>query len=157
MLGVGVAAVAVRQRTGGLPLRRVRMVADVPALGGLFCLAVVAGTVGRAWSGPSALLGHLGVVPTAAVAMVVSILINNLPAASLLTAHHVARPVALLVGLDVGPNLFVTGSLAWLLWLRAARAAGAAPSLRRACLLGAIAAPSSVLLAAGLLAARGGG
>jgi hypothetical protein len=43
---------------------------------------------------------------------------------------------------------------AWLLWLRAARSAGARPSLRRASLLGAVAVPASVVVALGALAAR---
>jgi arsenical pump membrane protein len=47
-------------------------------------------------------------------------LVNNLPAASLLAARTPPHPFALLVGLNLGPNLFVTGSLAWILWLRAA-------------------------------------
>jgi Na+/H+ antiporter NhaD/arsenite permease-like protein len=48
--------------------------------------------------------------------------LNNLPAASLLAARAVSHPFSLLAGLNLGPNLCVTGSLAWLLWLRAAGA-----------------------------------
>ena len=92
---------------------------------GLFGLAVALGTLGRSWSGPATLLSHLDAWGTAAPAAVVSVLVNNLPAASLLAARRPPHPFALLVGLNVGPNLFVTGSLAWVLWLRAARTAGA--------------------------------
>ena len=50
----------------------------------------------------------------------------------LLAARTPPHPFALLIGLNLGPNLCVTGSLAWLLWLRAARGAGARPSLATA-------------------------
>jgi Na+/H+ antiporter NhaD/arsenite permease-like protein len=46
----------------------------------------------------------------------------------------------------------VTGSLAWLLWLRAARAAGASPSLARASRLGAVVVPLSMAVALAALA-----
>jgi arsenical pump membrane protein len=65
------------------------------------------------------------------------------------------HPFALLVGLDLGPNLFVTGSLAWILWWRTARAAGSAPPLRRAVVLGLVTVPVSMAAALALLAATG--
>jgi arsenical pump membrane protein len=65
------------------------------------------------------------------------------------------RPYALLVGLDIGPNLFVTGSLAWILWLRAARSAGARPSVARASLLGVLSVPLSMAAAVGMLVLTG--
>jgi len=46
----------------------------------------------------------------------------------LLSSGHGLRVGALLLGLNVGPNLAVTGSLAVLLWWRAAVGAGARPS-----------------------------
>ena len=59
------------------------------------------------------------------MAALTGVLVNNLPAASLLAARRPPHPFALLVGLNVGPNLFVTGSLAWILWLpRRGRPAG---------------------------------
>jgi arsenical pump membrane protein len=79
------------------------------------------------------------------------VLVNNLPAASLLASRLPPRPYALLVGLDIGPNLFVTGSLAWILWLRAARGAGARPSVARAALLGALSVPLAMAAAVGML------
>ena len=78
-------------------------------------------------------------------------LVNNLPAASLLAARQPPHPYALLVGLNVGPNLFVTGSLAWVLWLRAARNAGGNPDVRRASLLGLASVPVAIAVAVGLL------
>jgi arsenical pump membrane protein len=64
------------------------------------------------------------------------------------------HPQALLIGLNAGPNLLVTGSLAVLLWWRSARAAGARPSAleySRQGLLLAPAATLAALLAAGLI------
>jgi len=94
-------------------------------------------------------------IHTAVVGAVFSVLVNNLPAASLLAARVPPRPFALLVGLNIGPNLFVTGSLAWLLWLRSAKSAGAHPSIARASLLAAVAVPLSMAAALGMLALNG--
>jgi arsenical pump membrane protein len=81
--------------------------------------------------------------------------VNNLPAASLLASRLPPRPYALLIGLDIGPNLFVTGSLAWILWLRAARTAGATPSIARATVLGVLSAPLSMAAAVAALSLTG--
>ncbi len=99
----------------------------LPVLVGLFGVATALGTLGRAWSGPATLLAHLDSVGTAVVAAGTSVLVNNLPAASILAARVPPHPFALLVGLDIGPNLIVSGSLAWILWWRAARASGSEP------------------------------
>ena len=45
----------------------------------------------------------------------------------------------MLIGLNLGPDPFATGSLAWLSWLRAARDTGAQPSIARASRIGAVA------------------
>ena len=66
---------------------------------------------------------------------------NNLPAAALFSAHGSADARALLVGLDVGPNLAVTGALSALLWLRIARNAGQRPSSKTYSLVGLAVAP----------------
>jgi arsenical pump membrane protein len=62
--------------------------------------------------------------------------VNNLPAAAVLSAHAPSHPRALLLGLNVEPNLAVTGSLSALLWLRVARALGCARSPARYTRLG---------------------
>ena len=90
-----------------------------------------------------------------AVVMIGVVCVNNLPAASLLAARPPAHPFALLIGLNLGPNLFVTGSLAWLLWLRAARAAGARPSVAIAARLGALSVPLAMAAALAALALAG--
>ena len=117
--------------------RHVAGVLGVPVLVGLFGIAVGLGTLGRAWSGPAVLLSHLDQWGTATLGAALSVLFNNLPAASLLAARTPPHPYALLVGLNLGPNLFVTGSLAWVLWLRSARAAGVQPSIATAARIGA--------------------
>jgi arsenical pump membrane protein len=152
---VGAAAVGLRLRSRRERLGRVLQVVGLPVLVGLFGVAVGLGTLGRAWSGPATALSHLDVWATAAVAAGASVLVNNLPAASLLAAKVPAHPYALLVGLDVGPNLFVTGSLAWILWWRSARHAGAHPSLLRASILGTVAVPLSMAAALGTLVVVG--
>jgi len=155
VVGVGLVATALRVTRGNIKPGSVAQVLGVPVLVGLFGVAVTLGTIGRLWSGPTVLLSHLDVWGTAALAAVSSVLVNNLPAASMLAARPSAHPFALLIGLNLGPNLFVTGSLAWLLWLRAARLAGARPSLKKASQLGVWVVPAS--MAAAVLALLGAG
>lgn len=155
VFAVGATAVGVRLAQRTVRLRKVFGVLGLPVLVGLFGLAVALGTVGRAWSGPADLLGHLDPWSTAAVAAVATVLVNNLPAASLLAARTPPQPYALLIGLNLGPNLFVSGSLAWILWLRAARGAGARPSIARASRLGVVVVPLSMAAAVAALTLSG--
>lgn len=141
---VGVVAAGARVVQRRQALRAAIDVLGVPILLGLFGLAVALGTLGRVWSGPATLLGHLDRWSTGVVAAVGTVLFNNLPAASLLSARVPPHPFALLVGLNLGSNLFVTGSLAWVLWLRAARMAGTTPSIRHATRVGAASVPLSL-------------
>ena len=152
---IGAAAVGARLCQRRARARQVADVLGVPVLAGLFGLAVALGTLGRAWSGPAVLLSHLNAWGTAAFAAAAAAMVNNLPAASLLAARPPAHPFALLIGLNLGPNLFVTGSLAWLLWLRAARAAGARPSVTIAARIGVVAVPLAMAAALGALAVTG--
>lgn len=154
---IGVVAVGVRIARGRERAGHAVQVLGLPVLVGLFGTAVALGTLGRTWTGPETLLSHLDAWGTAAVATAAAVLINNLPAASLLAAHRPPHPYALLVGLNVGPNLFVSGSLAWFLWLRAARGAGSQPSLARASRFGIVAVPLSLTAAVGLLVLLGTG
>lgn len=147
VLGVGVVVIVIRIAMRRDHIRHVVEVLGVPLLVGLFGIAVALGTFGRAWSYPTTAMAHLNVWATAGVAALASVVFNNLPAASLLSAHAPVHPFALLIGLNLGPNLFVSGSLAWLLWLRAARVAGATPSIARASVLGLWAVPLSVVAA----------
>jgi arsenical pump membrane protein len=58
-------------------------------------------------------------------------LLNNLPATLVLTSvipgGATATLLAMLIGVNVGPNLTYTGSLATLLWRRVVRGAGVEP------------------------------
>jgi arsenical pump membrane protein len=120
VLAVGLAATALRR----LPPRL-----DARALALLFALAVCLGTLARLWHGPAHFLDSSGAWSAAGIGAVASVLVNNLPAAVLLSAQPAAHPHALLLGLDLGPNLAVTGSLSAVLWLQASRAVGAHASV----------------------------
>jgi arsenical pump membrane protein len=85
-------------------------------------------------------------------------LVNNLPAGllagSVVSASHVPQQVvsAVLIGVDLGPNLSVTGSLATILWLSALRRENQEVSAWSFLKLGALVMPPALLLAiAGLL------
>jgi arsenical pump membrane protein len=85
-------------------------------------------------------------------------LVNNLPAGllagSVVNASHVPRQVAsaVLIGVDLGPNLSVTGSLATILWLSALRREDQDMSAWSFLKLGTLVMPPALLLAlAGLL------
>ena len=89
------------------------------------------------------------------VVAVVSNLINNLPtgliAGNAVQNAHVPERItrAVLIGVDLGPNLSVTGSLATILWLTALRREGQTVSARAFLKLGIIVMPPALLLAIG--------
>ena len=91
---------------------------------------------------------------TAGLAAVIANLINNLPA--VLVLAPLALPggpgavLAVLLGVNIGPNLTYAGSLATLLWRRVLRQHGPGPSLREFTTLGLLSVPAA--LAAGVLA-----
>jgi|SRR5580658_7154303 arsenical pump membrane protein len=155
VLGVGIVVITARLAQRREQPRRVIDTLGVPVLVGLFGLAVALGTLGRTWSGPATLLNHLDTWGTATFAALSSVVVNNLPAASLLAARRPSHPFSLLIGLNLGPNLFVTGSLAWILWLRAARGVGAEPSIRSASRIGLVAVPVALAAAVGVLVLSG--
>jgi len=140
VLAVGAAAIALSR----VPHARALAAVDVRMLGGLFVLAVAIGAVGRWWNGPADLLGSLGRWQTAVFGAFAAVCLNNLPAAVLVTPKPPPHPRALLIGLNLGPNLAVTGSLSALLWLRVARSLGARPSALRYTLLGLVVVPLSL-------------
>jgi arsenical pump membrane protein len=115
-------------------------VVNPPLLLGMLALAVLLGAVA-----PRAL--HTGRWATAWIAAAASVVVNNLPAAMLLSHHVPQHPRALLLGLDLGPNLAVTGSLSALFWLQVARANGATPSIRRYTLFGSLLMPLTLVAA----------
>jgi arsenical pump membrane protein len=84
-------------------------------------------------------------------------LVNNLPsgliAGAALQGGHVAGQVtgAALIGVDLGPNLSVTGSLATILWLTALRREGLHVSAWQFLKLGLLIMPPALLLALGAI------
>jgi arsenical pump membrane protein len=130
-------------------LRRLRPRLNARTLALLFTLTVSLGALARLFTGATRLLDSVGSWPTAAIAAMASVLINNLPAAVLFSAQPPPHPHALLLGLDIGPNLAVTGSLSAVLWLQAARSVGAQASIATYSKLGLLLVP---LTLAGTLA-----
>ncbi len=91
---------------------------------GALRLATEALVAMKSWRPPAATLAAgFGIA-------IISNLMNNLPsglvAAAAVKASHVTGPLrdAVLIGVDLGPNLSVTGSLATILWLIAMRREG---------------------------------
>jgi arsenical pump membrane protein len=119
ILGLGAAGHA--RLHGRLTTRQIVQAVSPLVLGGVFALSVVLGVLARSWDGPSTLLADAGRWQTAGIAALASVAVNNLPAAVLLSAQSIPHPRALLIGLNLGPNLAVTGSLSAYLWFQAAR------------------------------------
>lgn len=107
-------------------VRRIVVAIDVPFLAFVLCLGVVVAAVMR--NGLEAAMhrvlpdgqGLVALLGIAAVAAVLSNIVNNLPA--VLVLLPLAAPVgpaavlAVLIGVNIGPNLTYVGSLANLLW-----------------------------------------
>lgn len=78
-------------------------------------------------------------------------LVNNLPATLILlpvaAGLGVGPLLAMLIGVNVGPNLTPVGSLATLLWRRVLRSAGVELATREFVALGALTVPAGLLLA----------
>jgi arsenical pump membrane protein len=142
--------------------RRETVVSVVHSAAPLFCLFVLAlGVVVRAASDHG--LGRLArdalphgaslpaLLGVAAVAAIAANVLNNLPATLLLlpvaAQGGVAPVLAVLVGVDVGPNLTYVGSLATLLWRRVIGDRVGVPQLGEWTVLGAATVPGTLLLA----------
>ncbi len=154
----GAAVLAVRALARGrITLQALGWAADAPFL--LFVLAlgiIVSAVVAH---GLGAALAHLvpggsslpALLAVAALAALLANVINNLPAVLVLlplTAPGGAGPVlALLIGVNIGPNLSYAGSLATLLWRRVLRDHESGPSLREFTRLGLLTVPPGLVLA----------
>jgi len=102
--------------------------ANLPMIVGLFVLATAVSVASRYWHLSQHLIGTAGPWQSAGIAAASSNVINNLPAAALLSAKFPLHPYSLLFGLNLGPNLTVLGALSSMLWLKVARREGAKPS-----------------------------
>jgi arsenical pump membrane protein len=152
-------AVLLRERQGPLPLIGHVAWGVLPLVAGLFILveglnrtgllARIAGLLreGNA-AAPDLTAGLAGLVTGFG-----SNLINNLPMGLIAAtvAHQAAAAPraleALLIGVDLGPNLSVTGSLATILWLIALRREKIAIGARQFLKLGILVMPPALLLA----------
>jgi arsenical pump membrane protein len=98
----------------------------------------------------------LSLLALAAIAAVLANLVNNLPATLVLLAAlgptaQTASVLAVLIGVNIGPNLSYTGSLATLLWRRVLLSHSTSPSLGRFTRLGLLTVPTTMLAATVLL------
>jgi arsenical pump membrane protein len=154
---LGVRALARRHTTPPAMLRA----ASVPFLAFVLALGVVvaavtgnglAGALQRVMPGGTSLPALLA---TAALAAAVANVINNLPAVLvLLPLAAVTGPAAILavlIGVNIGPNLTYAGSLATLLWRRVLRAHDAEPDLGEFTRLGLLTVPGALILAVAAL------
>lgn len=117
----------------------------------LFVVAVLVGWLGRHWHSIGRLIAHSNSLGTAAAAGALTLVINNLPAASLFAGQPIAHPYALLVGLDLGPNAFVTGAMSTMLWFRLVRAQGLSPTYMQFARIGVPVAAATLIVAASLV------
>jgi arsenical pump membrane protein len=156
LAGAAVLAARALARHRVAPVALVRA-ADVPflifVLGlGIVVKAVVSNGLGAALApllpGGTSLPALLA---TAALAAALANVCNNLPA--VLVLLPLAAPsgagavLAVLLGVNIGPNLSYTGSLATLLWRRILRRHGSAPDLGEFTRLGLLTVPAGLLLA----------
>jgi arsenical pump membrane protein len=145
---LGALALAVLVRA---PARAVARALDVPLLGFVLGLGVIVRAVSDHGLGDAvdSLLpsgeGLLALLGATAVAAVLANLVNNVPAMLvLLPAAAAAGPattLAVLIGVNAGPNLTYTGSLATLLWRRVLHERGHGPDLGEFLRLGALTVP----------------
>ena len=149
-LGVGcVGLVGVLARQPPWPVIRGVSWSVLPLVAGLFIMVGALDASGITTK--TMRLTELGLWPIGAGLAVLSNVANNLPV-GLLAAHvfskaEVARKAAALIGVDLGPNLSVTGSLATILWLSALRRQGASMSGWRFLALGVVVMPPALVLA----------
>jgi len=127
------AVVCFKNRCNPMPLAREISWPTLGLVAALFVLVSAVQSIGALRITESTLhaaeaLGtHLGASVTAFVVAVANNLLNNLPlgliaGGTLTSAHtHGIFANAVLIGVDLGPNLSVTGSLSTILWLLALR------------------------------------
>ncbi len=157
------AVVLIRKRETPWATARGVSWAVLPLVAGLFVLVQALQATGVIAALARALSQAMKAAPAATpwglggLIAVLSNLMNNLPAgliasSAIAQAHPPMKAVdALLIGVDLGPNLSVTGSLATILWLTAIRREGVEVGFWRFLRVGALVTPPALALA---LAAR---
>jgi arsenical pump membrane protein len=151
--------VLVRARSGPAALVKNISWGVLPLVAGLFVLVAALEKSGltRALAGVlQNLVHHSAVLAAWAAGLALGFgcnLVNNLPAGlvagRVVTLTQVPDHVrsAVLIGVDLGPNLSVTGSLATILWLSALRREGQSVSAWQFLKLGALVMPPALILA----------
>jgi arsenical pump membrane protein len=150
---LGVRALARRQTA----LTSIVRAAGIPFLAFVLALGVVvaavtgnglAGALQRVMPGNASLPALLAV---AALAAALANVINNLPAVLVLLPLAAATGpglvLAVLIGVNIGPNLTYAGSLATLLWRRVLREHDAEPNLAEFTRLGLLTVPAAIVVA----------
>jgi arsenical pump membrane protein len=157
--GAGALVLTVRGlRTGSVTVRRV--LAETAPLFLLFVLGLAIVVQAVADHGLGGLLARIvpdepslpGLLAAAGLAAVLANLVNNLPATLVLLPALGAHPstgivLAVLLGVNLGPNATYVGSLATLLWRRVLAGRGHVPGLREFVRLGALTVPLSLVAA----------
>ena len=152
------AVVVVVARRSPLPILKDVSWSVLPLVGGLFVLVAGLNQTGVLSALARSLHDAAAVSPQATswaagiFVAVASNLVNNLPMGLIAAATNHAAGVpahvagAMLIGVDLGPNLSVTGSLATILWLIALRREGGNIASLRFLRLGLIVMPPALLL-----------
>ena len=160
-LAGAVTGIVVLVRKGDLPWATLKDISwgVLPLVAGLFVLVEAVETTGLLRTVTESLqqaANHSANETAWATGLIVAFasnLMNNLPvgllAGSAVNAAHVPQAVssAILIGVDLGPNLSVTGSLATILWLVALRREGVEVSAWRFLKLGMVVMPPALILA----------
>jgi arsenical pump membrane protein len=153
---IGAGVLAARRLHRGLVGESVRLLraANLPFCGFVFALAVVvlavrSGPVGDAVRAlVPARADFAGLLTAAALAAVLANLLNNLPATLMVVPLVAGSPglvMAVLLGVNLGPNLTYVGSLATLLWRQVLHARDHPPAVREFLRLGALTVPAGLL------------
>ena len=155
------AAVSIKTRSNPLKLAREISWGTLALVAGLFVMVDAVESIGALRYTQAALAWAQG-LPSVAGAYVASFgvgiannLVNNLPlgliAGGTLQAAHTKGLLAsaVLIGVDLGPNLSITGSLATILWLIALRKEGLSVSFWDFLKVGAVAMPVAMFVAVG--------
>lgn len=159
LLGVMTTAIVLMiKRAAPWPVVRSVSWSVLPLVAGLFVLVealdmtgLVAALAGLLRTSPLSTVSLAGL--SSAILALASNLINNLPAgliaSTTIAQAHPPQTVtdALLIGVDLGPNLSITGSLATILWLTAIRREGETVGFWRFLRVGALVAPPALVLA----------
>jgi arsenical pump membrane protein len=158
------AVVSVKKRSNPLGLAREISWGTLALVAGLFVMVDAVESIGamhytRQWLAWAETLGAItGTMVTGFVVGVANNLVNNLPlgliVGSTVQAAHAKGLIvdAVLIGVDLGPNLSITGSLATILWLIALRKEKLDVSFWDFLKVGAVAMPIALLASLGAAA-----